>query len=237
MFNVICYVSLVEISRTAGQASGLSPPRANMVETAPKARRRGKSEMIIACVRDWNYPILRFAFEEAKSPGLILLVFSRLSIVSIEETRNILSKFSIPPTKNMDPKNDKAGMAEHDEIVGNVSSNVPAAHLDLDEETAAYTGHDSGIQVDDKTNKELFWTVNKRILACMLGVRTLPSWIWYILNFNRPTFVKVLIKVSVVWWSLCIPNKVFQVHSDLPRLWAFGKTLTLLVKVITGLVQ
>ncbi|RYP58450.1 hypothetical protein DL769_008941 [Monosporascus sp. CRB-8-3] len=37
-----------------------------------------------------------------------------------------------------------------------------------DEETARYAGREA-IYVDEKANKELFWTVNRRILACMLG--------------------------------------------------------------------
>lgn len=35
-------------------------------------------------------------------------------------------------------------------------------------QTAAYAGT-SATFVDEATNKQLFWTVNKRILACMLG--------------------------------------------------------------------
>jgi hypothetical protein len=35
-------------------------------------------------------------------------------------------------------------------------------------QTAAYAGT-TGAFIDDKTNSALFWTVNKRILACMLG--------------------------------------------------------------------
>ncbi|KAF5989871.1 allantoate permease [Fusarium bulbicola] len=41
-----------------------------------------------------------------------------------------------------------------------------AAAADL--ETANYA-QDAPVEIDDKTNKELFWTVNRRILACMLG--------------------------------------------------------------------
>ncbi|KAH8680802.1 major facilitator superfamily domain-containing protein [Xylariales sp. PMI_506] len=37
-----------------------------------------------------------------------------------------------------------------------------------DVETAAYATHEA-IYIDDETNKNLFWTVNRRILACMLG--------------------------------------------------------------------
>ena len=32
----------------------------------------------------------------------------------------------------------------------------------------AYAGA-TGTHIDDETNKKLFWAVNKRILACMLG--------------------------------------------------------------------
>jgi hypothetical protein len=33
---------------------------------------------------------------------------------------------------------------------------------------AAYTGA-SGAFIDDATSQKLFWTINRRILACMLG--------------------------------------------------------------------
>lgn len=41
-------------------------------------------------------------------------------------------------------------------------------HVDRDSEIEAYAGT-TGTHIDDETNKKLFWTVNKRILACMLG--------------------------------------------------------------------
>ncbi|KAF9784833.1 hypothetical protein IL306_007001 [Fusarium sp. DS 682] len=37
-----------------------------------------------------------------------------------------------------------------------------------DLETANYV-QDAPVEIDEKTNKELFWSVNRRILACMLG--------------------------------------------------------------------
>jgi len=49
------------------------------------------------------------------------------------------------------------------------SDYVPASHLDLDKETAEYVGN-VPFHIDEATNRKLFWTVNKRILACMLGV-------------------------------------------------------------------
>ncbi|KAL1845344.1 hypothetical protein VTK73DRAFT_652 [Phialemonium thermophilum] len=45
---------------------------------------------------------------------------------------------------------------------------VPESHLDTDEQIAAYVG-EAPIYIDEATNKKLFWTVNRRILACMLG--------------------------------------------------------------------
>jgi hypothetical protein len=60
----------------------------------------------------------------------------------------------------------------HDEIRSYLHSDfVPEEHLDLDKETAAYVGSVSA-PIDEVTNKKLFWKVNKRILACMLGVST-----------------------------------------------------------------
>ncbi|KAK6070355.1 2-ketogluconate transporter [Seiridium cupressi] len=37
-----------------------------------------------------------------------------------------------------------------------------------DDETAAYITNEA-LHIDDKTNKQLFWNINRRILACMLG--------------------------------------------------------------------
>jgi hypothetical protein len=64
--------------------------------------------------------------------------------------------------------------AEQDEIAPHQPGNdyVPANHLDLDKETAAYVGNVPTV-IDEATNKRLFWTVNRRILACMLGVSNL----------------------------------------------------------------
>ncbi|KAF6807831.1 2-ketogluconate transporter [Colletotrichum sojae] len=62
------------------------------------------------------------------------------------------------------------GSAEHqgDNAIAPVTSEVPVEHQEGDKETAAWTGT-TATYVDDKTNRELFWVVNRRILACMLG--------------------------------------------------------------------
>lgn len=61
----------------------------------------------------------------------------------------------------------------HDEIRSYFQSDFfPEKHLDLDKETAAYVGSVSA-PIDEVTNKKLFWKVNKRILASMLGVSTI----------------------------------------------------------------
>lgn len=54
------------------------------------------------------------------------------------------------------------------------NDNIPTNHFDLDKETAAYVGT-VPTHIDEATNKKLFWTVNRRILACMLGVSTMPG--------------------------------------------------------------
>lgn len=41
-------------------------------------------------------------------------------------------------------------------------------HIDRDDEIAAYA-NENVVHIDEETDKELFWTINKRILACMLG--------------------------------------------------------------------
>ncbi|KAI6087345.1 putative MFS transporter [Hypoxylon rubiginosum] len=41
-------------------------------------------------------------------------------------------------------------------------------HIDRDDEIAAYAT-ETAVHIDEETDKKLFWTVNKRILACMLG--------------------------------------------------------------------
>ncbi|XXG96838.1 hypothetical protein Hte_003129 [Hypoxylon texense] len=41
-------------------------------------------------------------------------------------------------------------------------------HIDRDHEIAAYA-NETAVHIDKETDKKLFWTVNKRILACMLG--------------------------------------------------------------------
>ncbi|PMD67054.1 allantoate permease [Hyaloscypha bicolor E] len=45
---------------------------------------------------------------------------------------------------------------------------IPPSHIDKDVEIAAYTDA-SGAFIDDATGQKLFWTINRRILACMLG--------------------------------------------------------------------
>jgi hypothetical protein len=57
---------------------------------------------------------------------------------------------------------------QHDEITP-TPDYVPTTHLDLDKETAEYVGTVAA-HIDPALNKKLFWTVNRRILACMLGV-------------------------------------------------------------------
>ena len=61
--------------------------------------------------------------------------------------------------------------AIQDEITPHQPGNdsIPTNHFDLDKETAAYVGS-VPTHIDEATNKKLFWTVNRRILACMLGV-------------------------------------------------------------------
>ncbi|TVY24177.1 putative transporter [Lachnellula hyalina] len=55
-----------------------------------------------------------------------------------------------------------------DQITPHTAPAIPQGHLDLDEETATYAGVSAAF-VDKETSKKMFWTVNKRILACMLG--------------------------------------------------------------------
>lgn len=59
----------------------------------------------------------------------------------------------------------------HDEIT-DYPTTAPAEvkHGSIDKETAEYAGT-VATPVDAATNKRLFWTINKRILLCMLGVR------------------------------------------------------------------
>jgi hypothetical protein len=61
--------------------------------------------------------------------------------------------------------------AEEDEIAPHHPEieHVPASHLDIDKETAEYAGN-VPTHIDEATNRRLFWTVNRRILAVMLGV-------------------------------------------------------------------
>ncbi|TDZ21208.1 putative transporter [Colletotrichum orbiculare MAFF 240422] len=67
-------------------------------------------------------------------------------------------------------KQDAPASVEHqgDNAIALVSSELPGTRPEADRETAAWAAS-TGAYIDDKTNRELFWTVNKRILACMLG--------------------------------------------------------------------
>ncbi|PQE09803.1 allantoate permease protein [Rutstroemia sp. NJR-2017a BBW] len=56
---------------------------------------------------------------------------------------------------------------QHDEIA-HTPDYVPTTHLDLDKQIAEYVGA-AAAPIDAALNKKLFWTVNRRILACMLG--------------------------------------------------------------------
>ncbi|GKT62321.1 allantoate permease [Colletotrichum tofieldiae] len=47
-------------------------------------------------------------------------------------------------------------------------SHIVLEHQEGDKMTNEYAGTQA-IYVDEKTNRELFWVVNRRILACMLG--------------------------------------------------------------------
>ena len=59
----------------------------------------------------------------------------------------------------------------HDEITYHRTTEpVQLAHGAIDKETAEYAGA-VATPVDAATNRRLFWTINKRILLCMLGVR------------------------------------------------------------------
>ena len=66
--------------------------------------------------------------------------------------------------------------ATQDEIMPHQpgNDNIPTNHFDLDKETAAYVGS-VPTHIDEATNQKLFWIVNRRILACMLGVSN-HSW-------------------------------------------------------------
>ncbi|CZR65743.1 related to allantoate permease [Phialocephala subalpina] len=56
----------------------------------------------------------------------------------------------------------------HEDDITPYTPPVPQAHRDEDQETAVYVGQEV-TYVDEKTSKKLFWTINRRILACMLG--------------------------------------------------------------------
>ncbi|KAJ0298049.1 hypothetical protein COL516b_010200 [Colletotrichum fioriniae] len=55
-----------------------------------------------------------------------------------------------------------------DNAIAPAPSHVAYEHQEGDKSANAYADAQA-IYVDDKTSKELFWTVNRRILACMLG--------------------------------------------------------------------
>ncbi|EPE34277.1 MFS general substrate transporter [Glarea lozoyensis ATCC 20868] len=60
-----------------------------------------------------------------------------------------------------------APQVTHEDDIGSYTAPVPK-NVQKDEETAAYVGQ-SAVPIDEKTNKELFWTINRRILACIVG--------------------------------------------------------------------
>jgi hypothetical protein len=59
----------------------------------------------------------------------------------------------------------------HDEIAIAPAPEVSGVrnHLDEDQEIAQYAGQEA-VHIDEETSKKLFWTINRRILAVMLGV-------------------------------------------------------------------
>ncbi|KAJ3548618.1 hypothetical protein NM208_g925 [Fusarium decemcellulare] len=58
-----------------------------------------------------------------------------------------------------------------------------------DAETAAYAGQEA-VYIDEATNKKLFWTVNRRILGCMLGTYFCQSLDKGTLNFSSIMNIK-----------------------------------------------
>ncbi|KAF8856802.1 2-ketogluconate transporter [Acephala macrosclerotiorum] len=56
----------------------------------------------------------------------------------------------------------------HEDDIAPYTPPVPQAHRDEDQETAAYVGQEV-TYVDEKTSEKLFWTVNRRILAFLVG--------------------------------------------------------------------
>ncbi|KAH6715701.1 major facilitator superfamily domain-containing protein [Leptodontidium sp. MPI-SDFR-AT-0119] len=56
----------------------------------------------------------------------------------------------------------------HEDNITPYTPPVQQAHGDGDQEIAAYVGQEATF-VDQETSKKLFWTINRRILACMLG--------------------------------------------------------------------
>ncbi|KAM5346352.1 hypothetical protein ACJ41O_009357 [Fusarium nematophilum] len=63
---------------------------------------------------------------------------------------------------------EKTNQPHDDAAITAVPLEEPTLNHDEDKETAAYAGN-APIHIDDATNRQLFWTVNRRILACMLG--------------------------------------------------------------------
>lgn len=83
--------------------------------------------------------------------------------------------------------------SSHDEISTVAPGQVQQHHLDIDQEISRYVGHET-VQVDEETSKKLFWTVNKRILACMLGVSAVYVAADSQLTICRHTFASHLTK-------------------------------------------
>ncbi|ORY60508.1 allantoate permease [Pseudomassariella vexata] len=62
-----------------------------------------------------------------------------------------------------------AAMKKQHDHISSVHAEEARDHQHMqDKETAAYAGQET-IYIDENTNKELFWTINKRVLVCMLG--------------------------------------------------------------------
>ncbi|KAH7367727.1 allantoate permease [Plectosphaerella cucumerina] len=70
----------------------------------------------------------------------------------------------------MSDKNDLTPQAQRAEVDDSIGPAPPptTGRVDPDEETAAYASGEA-IYIDEASNKRLFWTVNRRILICMLG--------------------------------------------------------------------
>ncbi|KAF4342253.1 Unsaturated glucuronyl hydrolase [Fusarium beomiforme] len=62
----------------------------------------------------------------------------------------------------------KEAQVQHSDTITPAERTDDYGQKAADLETSNYA-QDAPVYIDEKTNKELFWTVNKRILACMLG--------------------------------------------------------------------